>query len=73
MLGAASKRSQPETEGKKGEMTESRPNTATSTEPAAVSGRGAKTIETRGVNLFYGDFHAVEEVTMTIAPNKVTA
>ena len=35
--------------------------------------RGAKTIETRGANLFYGDFHAVEDVTMTIAPNKVTA
>jgi phosphate transport system ATP-binding protein len=38
-----------------------------------ASGRRAKTIETRGVNLFYGDFHAVEDVTMTIAPNKVTA
>ncbi|HET9154905.1 MAG TPA: phosphate ABC transporter ATP-binding protein PstB [Solirubrobacterales bacterium] len=36
-------------------------------------GRGAKTIETRGVDLFYGDFHAVEDVTMTIEPNKVTA
>jgi phosphate transport system ATP-binding protein len=71
MLGSATKRSTPE--GKRGEMTESRPTTATSTEPAAVSGRGAKTIETRNVNLFYGDFHAVEEVTMTIAPNKVTA
>jgi phosphate transport system ATP-binding protein len=36
-------------------------------------GRAAKTIEARGVNLYYGDFHAVEDVTMTIAPNKVTA
>ncbi len=36
-------------------------------------GRIAKTIETRALNLFYGDFHAVENVTMTIAPNKVTA
>ena len=36
-------------------------------------GRGAKTIEARGVNLFYGDFQAVQDVTMTIAPNKVTA
>ena len=35
--------------------------------------RLAKTIEAAGVNLFYGDFHAVENVTMTIAPNKVTA
>jgi phosphate transport system ATP-binding protein len=71
MLGAATKRSEPES--KREEMTASRPTTATSTEPTAVSGRGAKTIETRGVNLFYGDFQAVEEVTMTIAPNKVTA
>src|SRR3954462_13567578 len=38
-----------------------------------ATGCRAKTIETRGVNLFYGDFHAVEDVTMTIAPNKVTA
>src|SRR3954462_463481 len=38
-----------------------------------ATGRRAKTIETRGVNLFYGDFQAVEDVTMTIAPNKVTA
>jgi phosphate transport system ATP-binding protein len=36
-------------------------------------GRGAKTIEVSNANLFYGDFHAVEDVTMTIAPNKVTA
>jgi phosphate transport system ATP-binding protein len=38
-----------------------------------ATGRGAKTIEARDVNLYYGDFQAVEEVTMTIAPNKVTA
>ena len=38
-----------------------------------LAGRGAKTIEARDVNLFYGDFHAVEDVTMTIEPNKVTA
>jgi phosphate transport system ATP-binding protein len=36
-------------------------------------GRGAKTIETREVSLFYGDVQAVEGVTMTIEPNKVTA
>ena len=43
--------------------------------PSAPSGAGAvaKTIEVRDVNLFYGAFHAVEDVTMTIAPNKVTA
>jgi phosphate transport system ATP-binding protein len=71
MLGAATKRSAPEE--KTGAMSEFRPTTATSTEPTAISGRGAKTIQTRGVNLFYGDFHAVEDVTMTIEPNKVTA
>jgi phosphate transport system ATP-binding protein len=37
--------------------------------PAGV----AKTIEAKGVSLFYGAFQAVEDVTMTIAPNKVTA
>jgi phosphate transport system ATP-binding protein len=37
------------------------------------SSRGAKTIEAKVVNLYYGDFHAVENVSMTIAPNKVTA
>jgi phosphate transport system ATP-binding protein len=47
---------------------------ATSTQPVtASSGKPAKTIETRDVNLFYGDFHAVEGVTMKIEPNKVTA
>src|SRR4051794_7465500 len=35
--------------------------------------RPAKTIETRALNLYYGDFHAVEDVTITIEPNKVTA
>ena len=36
-------------------------------------GAAAKTIEARDVNLFYGDFHAVENVNLTIQPNKVTA
>jgi len=73
MLGAATKkRSEPRE--KKGGTPLSRAVGAPSTEPAAKpAGRPAKTIETRGVDLFYGDFHAVEEVTMTIAPNKVTA
>jgi phosphate transport system ATP-binding protein len=70
MLGAATKRSATE-EGKQ-RMTD-RPVGVTSTEPVTAAGRGAKTIETRDVNLFYGDFHAVENVTMTIEPNKVTA
>ena len=73
MLGAATKRNADALDDRKGRMAESRPASATSTEPTKVPGRRAKTIETRGVNLFYGDFHAVEEVTMTIEPNKVTA
>ncbi len=36
-------------------------------------GRKATTVEVRNVNLFYGDFHAVQDVDMTIEPNKVTA
>jgi phosphate transport system ATP-binding protein len=72
MLGAATKRSAPE-EGK-GEMADSRGVTATSTEPVtAVAGQPAKTIAARDVDLFYGDFQAVEGVSMTIEPNKVTA
>src|SRR3954469_8066414 len=39
----------------------------------AAGGRSAKTLETRGVDLFYGDFQAVEDVSMTIEPNRVTA
>jgi phosphate transport system ATP-binding protein len=39
----------------------------------AAGKRRAKTIETQALNLFYGDFHAVENVTITIEPNKVTA
>jgi len=55
-------------------MTEMGAAPTTSTEPVTRSvARGAKTIEARGVNLFYGDFQAVEDVTVTIAPNKVTA
>jgi phosphate transport system ATP-binding protein len=41
--------------------------------PAGSTGALAKTIEVRDVNLFYGGFHAVESVSMTIQPNKVTA
>jgi phosphate transport system ATP-binding protein len=52
--------------------------TTTGTQPApgaptTAGGRPAKTLETRGVDLFYGDFQAVEDVTMTVEPNKVTA
>jgi phosphate transport system ATP-binding protein len=41
--------------------------------PAVAEERRAKTIEARAVNLFYGDFHAVQDVSVTIEPNKVTA
>jgi phosphate transport system ATP-binding protein len=40
---------------------------------AARGDRRAKTIETEGLSLFYGDFQAVEDVTMAIEPNRVTA
>jgi phosphate transport system ATP-binding protein len=49
---------------------------ATGTTASAAAGTGtsvAKTIEVSGVDLYYGDFHAVEDVSMTIQPNKVTA
>jgi phosphate transport system ATP-binding protein len=49
---------------------------ATTPEPVprpAAEDRRAKTLETREVNLFYGDFHAVQDVSVTIEPNKVTA
>jgi len=49
------------------------PPEAVAATPASPSERGAKTIEVRGVNLFYGDFHAVEDVDIRIEPNKVTA
>ena len=35
--------------------------------------RVAKRFTVKDVNLYYGDFHAVEDVSMTIEPNQVTA
>jgi phosphate transport system ATP-binding protein len=56
------------------EMTVGSPPPQTSTRVGAHSSSGpAKTIEAKGVDLFYGDFQAVEGVSMTIEPNKVTA
>jgi len=66
----------PEAESSEAEMKPPLPSTASSTVPAdtrASAGRPAKTIETRDVNLFHGNFQAVEGVTMTVEPNKVTA
>ena len=55
-------------------MSPAGPVTATSSHaPGAAPARRAKTLEAKEVNLYYGDFHAVENVTMTIEPNKVTA
>jgi phosphate transport system ATP-binding protein len=48
--------------------------TATETKkPAAKVERVAKRFNAQEVNLYYGDFHAVQDVTMTIEPNHVTA
>ena len=72
MLGAAGTKRN--AEKGQGQMSNAGPVAATSTRPqVGPNGRAAKTIEARGVNLYYGDFHAVEDVTMTIEPNKVTA
>jgi phosphate transport system ATP-binding protein len=47
------------------------------TERAARTGQPAsregKRVELKGLNLFYGAFHAVRDVEMTVQPNKVTA
>ena len=73
MLGAA-KTKRSAVAGEQAKMSSAGPVTETSTEPViGGGGRLAKTIEARDVDLFYGEFHAVEGVTMTIAPNKVTA
>jgi phosphate transport system ATP-binding protein len=62
-----------ETEVDKAEMKPSITGTRTPESAVAAQGRSAKTLEAMGVNLYYGDFHAVENVTMTVEPNKVTA
>ncbi|MBS1882186.1 MAG: phosphate ABC transporter ATP-binding protein [Actinobacteria bacterium] len=55
-------------------MSQAGPVTETSSEaPGGAPARRAKTLEAKEVNLFYGGFHAVENVNMTIEPNKVTA
>jgi phosphate transport system ATP-binding protein len=73
MFGATSAK-RAETEGGRVEMSNATAVTATSTiPPTGATGRPAKTIEARDVDLYYGDFQAVEGVSMTIEPNKVTA
>jgi phosphate transport system ATP-binding protein len=72
MLGAGTKKKAEEARG--AAMSKAAAVTETSTGPVTTdTGRRAKTIEAKQVNLFYGEFHAVEDVTMTIEPNKVTA
>jgi phosphate transport system ATP-binding protein len=41
--------------------------------PAPAARPRAATMDVRDVNLFYGDFHAVQNVSMTIEPHKVTS
>jgi phosphate transport system ATP-binding protein len=54
--------------------------TRSATSPAEAKRSGSRPVErqakrfsVRNVNLYYGDFHAVEDVSMTIEPNQVTA
>jgi phosphate transport system ATP-binding protein len=73
MLGAAGTR---KTAAEAGQMQTSEGTPVTGTSSGGVDaplGRGAKTIEARDVDLFYGGFQAVEGVSMKIEPNKVTA
>src|SRR5690242_15291503 len=71
MFGSQAK---PKPEEGRNTMSPTGPVTETSSQltEAAPSHR-AKTLEAKEVNLYYGDFHAVENVDMTIEPNKVTA
>src|SRR4029079_12205804 len=62
---------QPPVESPRPRITEAATDGARSAERAIV--HKAKTVEVKDVNLYYGDFHAVQDVTMTIEPNKVTA
>jgi phosphate transport system ATP-binding protein len=58
-------------------MAETRPLPPATPSPAEAAQpsdeRRAKTIEVHGVSLFYGEFQAVQDVTMTVEPNRVTA
>jgi phosphate transport system ATP-binding protein len=62
-----------EAETTRSQMPSPQSRTAPSAAPVAADGRRAKTIEARAVNLFYGALQAVEDVTLKIEPNKVTA
>jgi phosphate transport system ATP-binding protein len=62
-----------ETEVGKAEMKPPITETQAPEATPVATDRPAKTLDTNEVNLFYGDFQAVEKVTMTVEPNKVTA
>jgi phosphate transport system ATP-binding protein len=65
-----------ETESEVGKAEMKPPITETQAAPGVApvaTDRSAKTLDAKEVNLFYGDFHAVENVTMKVEPNKVTA
>jgi phosphate transport system ATP-binding protein len=73
MLGAAGTR-KTAAEGGRMQTSEGTPVTGTSSGGVETPlGRGAKTIEAKNVDLFYGGFQAVEDVSLKIEPNKVTA
>ena len=42
-------------------------------EPAGAIENAAKGVDVKGLDLYYGDFHAVKDVNIDIAPNKITA
>ena len=74
MLGSGANRTEEEEAvSSKAELTGATGTAPTATAAATGTGLPARTIEARDVDLYYGDFHAVESVTMTVAPNKVTA
>ena len=74
MLGSGANRTEEEEAvSSKAELAGATGTAPTATAAATGTGLPARTIEARDVDLYYGDFHAVESVTMTVAPNKVTA
>jgi phosphate transport system ATP-binding protein len=62
---------QPPIESSRERITERATDTQRAKEREIV--RKAKTIDVNDVNLYYGQFHAVQNVSMKIEPNKVTA
>jgi phosphate transport system ATP-binding protein len=70
------------TETAQGRLHHSHPDVTPDVSPAAAASRKkqparvervAKRFQVKDVDLYYGNFHAVRDVTMTIEPNQVTA